>query len=173
MTGHSPDGKAVFASDEEVDAVTVALLPGYEFHRLWGGDDASRFPDAGTQPAHEQYFPPVGGFRFGLFTLPPASTAGPGEVDMAAALAEFEAALPGMASHMEPDAPGMHTTATVDYEFVVSGRVVLELDDGASVELGPGDTVVQNGTRHRWRNAGTEPAVLFVALLGAKTESLP
>ena len=34
----------------------------------------------------------------------------------------------------------MHTTATVDYEFVVSGRVVLELDDGATCELGPGDT---------------------------------
>ena len=172
MTGHSSDGKAVFASDEEVEPVTVALLPGLEFHRLWGGDEASRFPDAGTQPPHEQYFPPVGGFRFGLFTLPPDSTAAPGEIDLAAALAEFEAALPGMASHMEPDAPGMHTTATVDYEFVVSGRVVLELDDGASVELGPGDTVVQNGTRHAWRNPFAEPCVIVVTLVGAHNSNV-
>ena len=34
------------------------------------------------------------------------------------------------------------------------GTVTLELDDGAMVTLGPGDTVVQNGTRHRWSNAG-------------------
>ena len=167
VTGHSSDGKAVFASDEEIEADTVALLPGHEFHRVWGGDEASTFPDAGAPPPHEQYFPPVGGFRFGLFTLPPASTAGPGEIDMAAALAEFEAVLPGMAAHLEPDAPGMHTTATVDYEFVVSGRIVLELDDGASVELGPGDTVVQNGTRHAWRNPFDEPCVMVVTLVGA------
>jgi len=167
VTGHSPDGKAVFASDEEVEPVTVALLPGLQFHRLWGGDEPSTFPDAGTQPPHEQYFPPVGGFRFGLFTLPPASTAGPQEIDMAVGLAELEATLPGLAAHMEPDAPGMHTTATVDYEFVVSGRVVLELDDGASVELGPGDTVVQNGTRHAWRNPFDEPCTIVVTLVGA------
>jgi hypothetical protein len=32
--------------------------------------------------------------------------------------------------------------------------------------LRPGDTVVQNGTRHRWGNPGTEPAVLAVFLIG-------
>jgi quercetin dioxygenase-like cupin family protein len=50
---------------------------------------------------------------------------------------------------------------------VMPGRVVLELDDGACVELGPGDTVVQNGTRHRWRNPFDEPATLVVVLIGA------
>ena len=49
----------------------------------------------------------------------------------------------------------------------MSGRVVLELDDGATVELGPGDTVVQNGTRHAWRNPFDEPATLVVVLIGA------
>jgi mannose-6-phosphate isomerase-like protein (cupin superfamily) len=44
---------------------------------------------------------------------------------------------------------------------------VLELDDGATVHLRPGDTVVQNGTRHRWSNPGTEPAVLAVFICGA------
>ena len=36
VTGHDRDGKAVFASDEEVDPLTLALMPGAEFHRLWG-----------------------------------------------------------------------------------------------------------------------------------------
>jgi quercetin dioxygenase-like cupin family protein len=50
---------------------------------------------------------------------------------------------------------------------VLSGEVVLELDDGAKKVLRPGDTAVQNGTRHRWGNPGTEPAVLAVFLIGA------
>jgi hypothetical protein len=29
----------------------------------------------------------------------------------------------------------MHTTVTIDFEYVLSGRVVVELDDGATVEL--------------------------------------
>ena len=69
---------------------------------------------------------------------------------------------------MEPGAPGMHTTQTIDVELVISGEVWLELDDGAEVRLGPGDTVVQNGTRHAWRNKSNEPCVLLVALIGAK-----
>jgi quercetin dioxygenase-like cupin family protein len=82
-------------------------------------------------------------------------------------MAEFEAALPGLAGHMEPDAPGMHTTATIDFEVVLDGEVWLELDDGVEVHLRPGDTVVQNGTRHAWRNHGDEPARLAVFIVGA------
>ena len=81
-------------------------------------------------------------------------------------------ALPGLAAHMEPETPGMHTTATVDYEFVVSGRVVLELDDGATRELHAGDTVIQNGTRHAWRNPFDETALMVVVLIGADHRDL-
>ncbi|HLM29683.1 MAG TPA: cupin domain-containing protein, partial [Acidimicrobiales bacterium] len=88
-------------------------------------------------------------------------------IDLEAGLAEVEALLPGLIGHTEPDNPGMHTTITIDFEYVLSGRVVLELDDGATVELGPGDTVVQNGTRHAWRNPFDEPATLVVVLIGA------
>ena len=63
--------------------------------------------------------------------------------------------------------PGMHTTATIDFEVVLAGNPVLELDDGAEVTLAPGDTVVQNGTRHRWHNRGTEPATMAVFIVGA------
>ena len=51
---------------------------------------------------------------------------------------------------------------------MISGEIVLELDDGAEVTLRPGDTVVQNGTRHAWRNRTDKPAVLVVVLVGAK-----
>ncbi len=130
VTGHDDDGKAIFASDEVVEPVTSDLVPGMEFFRLWGSDAPNRFPDDGSAPVAVQYFPPLDGYRFGLFTVPPDSTVMLDDVDFDAAFGDIEAKLPGLMGHMEPDAPGMHTTATVDYEYVASGRVVLELDDG-------------------------------------------
>lgn len=168
VTGHDADGKAVFVSDERVPPIVPSLTPGNEFHRLWGADEAPRFPDDGSRPEARDYFPPVGGFRFGIFTIPPDGGAGaPPGLDMEAALAEFEELLPGLARHMERDNPGMHTTATIDFEVVLSGSCTLELDDGVSLDVGPGDTVVQNGTRHRWSNKGTEPCRLAVFICGA------
>jgi len=168
VTGHSPEGKAVFTSDEMVRPVTLSLLPGTEFHRLWGSDTIRTFPDDGTAPKYSTYFPPPEGFRFALFTIPPDGGAGvPADLDINAALAEFEDKLPGMAPYLEPAEPGMHTTATIDYGVVVSGSATLELDDGVRIELDAGDTYIQNGTRHRWSNAGAVPAVIAVALIGA------
>ena len=138
VTGHDADGKAVFVSDEQVAPVTLALLPGIEFHQLWGSDTTCVFPDDGRTARRPQYFPPVGGFRFAFFTIPPDGGAGaPADLDIAAALAEFAQKLPGLAEHLEPDDPGMHTTATVDSGVVVSGPVTLELDDGADGRAPP------------------------------------
>jgi mannose-6-phosphate isomerase-like protein (cupin superfamily) len=168
VTGHDGDGKAVFVSDEVVEPLTVTMLPGSEFHRLWGGDEPPHFPDDGAPPSTRTFFPPVGGFRFLFFRVPPARNSGDlSGAERAAAMAEFEAELPGLAGYMEPDEPGMHTTDTIDFEVVLSGQVTLELDDGATRTMGPGDTIVQNGTRHRWSNPGTEPAVLVAFIVGA------
>ena len=173
VTGHSPDGKAVFVSDEAVAPVTLALLPGSEFHQLWGTDTTPHFPDDGSRPSAPRYFPAPGGCRFGFFTIPPDGGVGvPADLDLGAALAEFDERLPGMSEYLEVDSPGMHTTATIDFGVVLSGAATLELDDGATVVLAAGDTYVQNGTRHRWSNTGSVPAVLAVALIGAQHDDV-
>jgi quercetin dioxygenase-like cupin family protein len=51
--------------------------------------------------------------------------------------------------------------------MVVSGEVTLELDDGEQTVLRAGDVVVQNGTRHAWRNHGTEPCTIVGVAIGA------
>ncbi len=168
VTGHTPDGKATVASDTKVEGDTVALAPGSEIHRLWGSNEPSTFPDDGSPPVYQSYFPEVGGFRFGLFIVPPATEIDLSNIDMESAQAEMEEKWPGMAEHMEPDNPGMHTTDTIDYEYVISGEVWLELDDGEEIHLKAGDTVVQNGTRHAWRNKSNEPCQMVVCLIGAK-----
>jgi Cupin domain len=172
VTGHDADGKAVVASDVEVDGFRPTLSPGSEFHKLWGADEAPRFPDAGTESAYPTYFPPVGGFRFGFFAIPPESQAGAPPSDLEAAVAEFNAGMPGLAGYMEPDAPGMHTTDTIDFEVVLDGEIWLELDNGVEVHLNPGDTVVQNGTRHAWRNHGDKTCRLAVFIVGAHHDTV-
>ena len=78
VTGHTPDGKSLVASDTPVDPVTVALAPGTEFHTFWGADTMPRFPDDGSPFPFSAYFPPAGGFRFGMVTVAPKSSAPPG-----------------------------------------------------------------------------------------------
>lgn len=169
VTGRDGSGKSVFVSDEQVDATRLALMPGLEFVRLWGGDETPSLPTDGSQPVAPTFFPPAGGYRFAFVTIPPeASATLPEDLDVQQAIAEVNEKLPGMMDHMEPDNPGMHTTDTVDLDLVVSGELYLELDDGAEVHLRPGDCVIQNGTRHAWHNRTSEPCTMLSILVGAQ-----
>jgi uncharacterized cupin superfamily protein len=164
-TGHNALGRAIVVSDSEVEPDTIAAMRGSEFHKLWGADSPQCFPDDGSQPVAPAYFPPLGGYRFGMFTLMPQSASQP-EGDPRTHINEFKARLPGLAAHMEHNGQGMHTSDTVDFEYIVSGEVWLELDDGASILLHAGDTVVQNGTRHVWRNKSDEPCQVVTFMVG-------
>jgi mannose-6-phosphate isomerase-like protein (cupin superfamily) len=144
---------------------------GFEFVRLWGGDSAPAFPDGGNEPDHKTYFPPVGGFRFGIFTVAPAQATAPASAEARkATFAEMGRLFPGLLQHMEASNPGMHTSDSIDFGYVISGSIWLELDDGSSKELHAGDTYVQNGTRHAWRNRSDKPCSILVALVGAQRE---
>ena len=168
VTGHDANGRAVVVDDELVAPVTLDALPGTEFHPLWGADSVATFPDDGTRPKARSYFPPVGGFRFGFFTVAPDGQATvPTDPDSMVATVQSERRLPAMAKHFERASPGMHTTATIDYGVVLSGVAVLELDDGVMVTLNAGDAFIQNGTRHRWSNPGEVAAVIAVTFIGA------
>ncbi len=74
---------------------------------------------------------------------------------------------------MEPNHPGMHTTDTVDFDVVVFGEVVLELDDGAEVVLKAGDCVIQNGTHHAWHNRAAQKCMIAFSLVGADCKPSP
>ena len=167
VTGHDANGKSVFVSDGTVDPVTLALLPGAAFHQLWARDATASIPEDTTTTPRPAYFPAVGGFRFGFFTIGPETTATLTDVDIEAALQELSQKLPGMAEVMEPEHPAMHTTDTIDFDVVISGEIWLELDDGAEVRLQAGDSVIQNGTRHAWHNRSSQPCTLAVTLVGA------
>jgi len=60
--------------------------------------------------------------------------------------------------------PHMHRTQSLDYGVVLSGELVMQLDDGSETRLKPGDVVVQRGTNHAWHNPSktTWSRMLFV-----------
>jgi hypothetical protein len=163
----SSTGKACFVSDQYVAAVSPPLI-GNEIARIWGFDDSVRLPvETEPQPLEAQFFPPPGGLRLVVWTLPPDGTVEPpvGEARRAAK-AEMDRVAPGMAD-VAHTAAGMHGTASVDCQYVVSGEPTLVLDGGDSRTLHPGDIVIVNGCAHAWHNHGDRNCVLLGALIGA------
>jgi mannose-6-phosphate isomerase-like protein (cupin superfamily) len=175
VTGRQPSGKSVFVMEgPPVKGTAMKGVPSFRIDLIWGTEGVPTLPPAAGDPtlAGQKFFPQAGGTRFVVVTFPPASAlekAAAEGVDLAAAEHDFNARFPGLAEAMEgPRAPGMHTTQTVDYGVVISGEMHLELDDGKQVHLRQGDCVVQNGTRHAWRNLSDREAVMAFAVVGAK-----
>lgn len=152
VTGHDSHGRAVVARDEEVAAMPVPGLG--ELIPLWSADKPATYPDEGANPGSAALFPPPGGIRFVIVSYAPEY--------------EFVAAPPVPEVHTQPgDKPGMHQTDTTDFGIILSGSVILELDDGVEVLLSEGDVVIESGTRHRWRVVGDAPLKMAVAMVGA------
>ncbi|MBY8863963.1 cupin domain-containing protein [Nocardia sp. CA2R105] len=167
VTGHDSEGRSRVVQDSEVEPITSALMPGFAVHRLWGRDERPTFPDDGAPRAATAYYPPPDGSRFMLNTIPPGEVVPAADLDTTAALAEVERQMPGAMAAMDPGDPGMHITDSIDYVLIVSGEVTLELDDGERTVLRAGDVVVQNGTRHAWRNHGAQVCTIVGVAVGA------
>ncbi|OPC77073.1 cupin [Embleya scabrispora] len=167
VTGHDAEGRSRVVDDRAVEPITSELMPGCAAYRLWGRDERPTFPDDGSPRPARAWYPPQDGSRFMINVIAPGEPAPPSDLDTRAALEELDRTMPGAMAAMEPDVPGMHVTDSMDYVLVVSGEVALELDDGEQTLLRAGDVVVQNGTRHAWRNQGTEPCTLVGVAIGA------
>jgi mannose-6-phosphate isomerase-like protein (cupin superfamily) len=112
------------------------LPTGRVLHPLWQDDAVLDAPPAGAEPG---LFPAAGGARFWLFTV---------------------------AAHEAQTGHALHATSTVDLGFVVSGVLTMELEDGSTVDLEPGDAYVQNGASHGWHNYGDVDATIALFIIG-------
>lgn len=170
VTGHNAAGVSVIASDEWVSGVVLPGMPSIELNRLWGSDTVMRYPDSGAPPVYKDWFAPIGGFRIAEFTIGPASAAAP-DHDDAVASQQLARDFPGLLEVMDPEVPGMHRSTTIDFIYILSGRIELELDDGSKTQLKAGDLVVQSATKHAWHNHWQEPCRMLGVILGAHYES--
>jgi mannose-6-phosphate isomerase-like protein (cupin superfamily) len=164
------DGAAVVTSDTRVEARRVDAFRGAEFFLLWGADEIPSLPSDGPV-AVEAWIPGTHGARFGISVLPPKYGARVSFDEEA--LVEIEQVLPGLASTLDLARPGMHTTDTIDFVLVLKGSITLELQGGGRVDLEAGDSVVQCGTPHAWRNTGDGACVLAIAMIGAERRRAP
>jgi mannose-6-phosphate isomerase-like protein (cupin superfamily) len=145
VTGVDDQGRSTVLSDGDA-------FGGDAWAEVWVSDPALGL-GAVVDPRHGPLVlePPAGGTAWRVFEVPPDAV-------LRERLAQTAARIPGMESD------GFHTTHTVDYVMVLEGEITLALDTGV-VALGPGDCVVQRGTRHAWRNRGDRPVRMVAVML--------
>ena len=166
-----PEGRSGVVSDGPAPrAAEYKAVPGFASALIW-----STPADAGVgrgvprdDSLHASFVPGPGETRLMFVTFPPDAVMMRSDFDPAAFGAEFARNAPGLAERFEIEHPGMHTTDSIDYDVVLDGEIVLELDDGQEVVLHPHDVVVQHGTRHAWRNRSDKPAKMLFVLVGAR-----
>lgn len=170
VTGIGPEGRSGVVSDGPAPrAASYRTVPGFESALIWS-TPAKAMVGRGTprdDSPQASFVPAPGETRLMIVQFPPDAVMMRSDFDPAAFGAEFAASAPGLAESFEMDHPGMHTTNSIDYDMVLEGEIVLELDDGKEVTLRAHDVVVQNGTRHAWRNRSDKPAKMLFVLVGA------
>lgn len=141
------DGRSVLLRE---DVAPTGPIASQDF--IWRCEEPPSVPNDGEISAEDQAFPPPGGVWIMRWVVPAgeALTEGSEMLDLNGG-----------------DRPGYHKTDSVDLDLVLSGSIVLQLDD-EEVVLNAGDSVVMNGNDHAWRNAGSEPAVMVSVIVGAK-----
>lgn len=169
VTGKTATGRSVVVSDGPSSReVALQHVPGFICAPLWHEPAVPQLRcDRDPVCEARSFLPPLGGVTFMVITFPPDSVMMDPSFRPDLAGPEHAAASPGIAETFERDNPGMHTTPTMDFIIVQDGEIWLELDDGEITHLKKGDTVVQIGARHAWRNKGDKPATIAVVLVGA------
>jgi hypothetical protein len=173
VTGYNGEGKADVVLDGAPPRTDVfQRIPGMVSRLVWATAETALVPVKNVDPTMSvtSIAPASGETRFLVVTFPPDSVFAAPDFDPAAATEENLSLNPGLAEHFEPD--GMHATDSVDYGIVLDGEIWLELDDGRQTCLRKHDVVVQNGTRHAWRNKSDRPATLAFVLIGASRMAL-
>jgi hypothetical protein len=160
ITGVNNAGRAVFTRDDE--SPHALRVDEFEMGELWYSEHPAEIDGGLVDSASEQVgaVPAPGRVLMRYVVFPPDANR-----------KRKETVQPRVMSSdfvLEKDDPGMHTTETIDYGFLLEGELILELDDGAEVTMKAGDAYVQNGTRHAWRNRSDKNAVLGVVMIGAK-----
>src|SRR4051812_21052968 len=160
VTGVDDQGRSTIVSD----GVTDTRLLAEAFHRndIW---QATQVPGSAladnTLGDVAEIPPPPMGYTYNLTAFPPDS-----EWDYEEGYARSLADASAADSTSSDDLPGMHTTETVDVLTILSGELWAILETGETL-LKSGDTLVQRGTKHAWRNKGDVPAIMVAIQISA------
>ena len=174
VTGFDNNGNAVFKHDDETKRkVEIDDIPDIVFlDEVWASNETLAIPmdDTDITVSMDSFVPKIpGSVRFRKITYPPSKTfsqymkKGHNPIDF---IVEYERKAPGF--EMDRQQPGRHTTDTIDYGYIISGKIYLVLDKGERRLLETGDCYILNGTPHTWVNPFKEPCEIIILMIGAK-----
>jgi len=172
VTGHDAQGKAIIQEDGPVPVVrTDPNRPGYAVHQVWMTESSPAYVGNNDDPTRQpmSLTPQTGGTIIRVIEFPPAGLelrdVSPEQAAQAFSMYGQSQVLTG-AHKANSRHPFMHRTETVDYAVVLSGEIVMLLDD-SEVTLKAGECLIQRGTNHAWTNRSDKPCrVLFVLVDG-------
>jgi hypothetical protein len=145
VVGLDKDGRSTFVSDRATE--TRVATDAYTINQIWQATTVPTPVMADNTLGEKAVIPvPPGGYTYVITTFPPDSS-----WDYEAGYAKALADAGAQDSVGEDDVPGMHTTDTVDIVTVISGEIWALVETGETL-MKPGDSLVQRGTKHAWRN---------------------
>jgi hypothetical protein len=172
VTGIDAEGRSVIVSDRETPT-WVRRPTGSVIMDIWRVDSLPASVDAEpddepTEGGEPVLAPPVSGVCVRIAVFPPDK-----DVDDES-VAAYETAMEkiyGAQSRAADSStvPGMHRTDTVDIVTVIEGEIWAVLEDGETL-LRAGDSLVQRGTKHAWRNRSDRPCTLTTTMLAGVRE---
>lgn len=170
VTRTNEEDKSVFVSDENTTRVVkISAAPQFKMlDMIWGTDGGQKMPIEAKDITPEMLFiPQPGGSRFFLnLILPDKLTDSLSPDETLALYSEYLQQLPGFAECFDLTRLGMHRSNTIEYGYIISGQVYLELDDEQKVLLKSGDCWVNNAAMHAWRNPFDEPCLSVISMFG-------
>jgi quercetin dioxygenase-like cupin family protein len=164
VAGVDDSGKSIVATDGEPPNQLIAESSGYAMIDLWQTmAPVERLAQGGDLPAGTRVdlMPAGGGIFWRQVTVPPMR---PAAAAAAPQRAEATTRFNEGSAHRDDD-PSIHRTESVDFILVRRGEVWLEVPGAEPRHLKPGDTVVQRGTWHAWRNRGDEPCTFSAVMI--------
>lgn len=173
VTGHDDEGRAIVVTEGALRSVNrLPTIPGTVFHEVWSTQGMpvvlGNTPDPTSGPL--MLPPPKHGTRMRFVDIPPDTEdfLKHGAARMKDA---FNAIGDESASTVQADSPHplMHRTESIDYGILISGEIVLILDED-EVVLKPGSVVIQRGTNHAWANRTSETARMLFILIDGQYE---
>jgi len=170
LTGFDADGKPAILADSAAPVVFGSeAIPEYQIAEICVIDEIPtplNAVDVSGRPWGLD--PPGAGVVCRIVTRPP-DTSGRNELE---SLLDEIGASDGRSTNGGGEAarPGEHQTATIDIIVILSGELWLTVGN-QEVHLRPGDSVVQGGVPHAWRNRGTEACVMVGVMIPAQPAS--
>ncbi len=160
VTGFDENNQAILTSDGPAPLMKSSKVLGAWAGDIWEmGSIPPELSDDGALTTGGG-FPKTGSLVFRMIQLPP-------EGALREHPEEAERYMGGPVD-LDSDDFGMHRSDTVDLIIVLSGEIWAIMDSGEKTLLKPGDTLIQRGTVHTWRNLGPEPCVMAAVLVGTE-----